>query len=91
MLHFKLTKILIKYVKNIGEGCVLDLPSMKCLCQGYLETYLCSAVIEDPYDTDGHQFSTVPSQCPPPKGKHERNVLLITQIQNVVESIIQTT
>ena len=91
MQNFTLTKNLIKYVENIGERCVLDLPSLKCLCQGHLETYLCSAVIEDPHDTDGNQFGTGPSQCPPPKGKYERNVLLVTQIKNVVESIIQTT
>ena len=61
MLNFTLTKTLIKYVENIGEGCVLDLPSLKCLCQGHLETYLCSAVIEDPHNTDWNQFGTCPS------------------------------
>ena len=61
MLNFTLTKNLIKYVENIEEGYVLDHPSLKCQCQGHLETYLCSAVIEDPHNTDGNQFSTCPS------------------------------
>ena len=53
-------------------------------------TDLATLVVEDSRHADRHELGTSPAQRSPPQSKDKGHVLLLTHVEDVVQSLVQT-